>query len=203
MKFVYIVLTVALILSADAFAEVMVTEIMYDPEGSDTGREWIELYNSGSSAVDITGWKFNEDGSNHGLTIYQGSLEIAPGGSMIIARNGDSFMADHTGYPGNIVTATFSLVNSGGEELYIMDDELSAVDYVNLSTNEENEGYSIELKNTGLDNSDMMNWEKGPYRGDPGAVQEGDSAPSQVPEFNIIGVALMFALCALVFLKKR
>ena len=34
---------------------VVINEFLYDPAGTDTGHEWIELYNSGST-VDISGW---------------------------------------------------------------------------------------------------------------------------------------------------
>jgi len=48
-------------------SSLQITEVMYNPAGNDTGREWVELYNSGSAAVTLTagtnGWKLN-DGSN-------------------------------------------------------------------------------------------------------------------------------------------
>jgi len=28
-----------------ANAQIIITEIMYNPEGSDTGKEWVEIYN--------------------------------------------------------------------------------------------------------------------------------------------------------------
>ena len=42
-----------------AYASVIISEIMYDPQGTDTDHEWVELYNSGSDAVEITkDWRF-------------------------------------------------------------------------------------------------------------------------------------------------
>jgi len=34
--------------------------------------EWVELFNTGPDAVDLTGWKFVEDGVNHGLAPFAG-----------------------------------------------------------------------------------------------------------------------------------
>lgn len=41
-------------------AEVLISEIMYNPDGSDSGREWVELYNSGTTAVDLSGWQVED-----------------------------------------------------------------------------------------------------------------------------------------------
>ncbi|MGP1272553.1 MAG: lamin tail domain-containing protein [Phycisphaerales bacterium] len=44
--------------SVPGFGDVIITEIMFNPSG--TEREWIELYNTGSSTVDISGWFFRD-----------------------------------------------------------------------------------------------------------------------------------------------
>ncbi|MBS3095188.1 lamin tail domain-containing protein [Candidatus Woesearchaeota archaeon] len=62
-----------------ANANVVISEIMYNPnQGSDTDIEWVEIYNTGASAVDLSGWKL--DGSNFDDII------ISPGGYIIVAR---------------------------------------------------------------------------------------------------------------------
>jgi thiamine phosphate synthase YjbQ (UPF0047 family) len=43
--------------SQHATAAVTINEIMYDPDGSDTNREWVELYNDGGSSVDLSAWE--------------------------------------------------------------------------------------------------------------------------------------------------
>jgi len=40
-----------------ADAEIEITEILPNPKGSDAAGEFIELFNAGSAAVDLTGWK--------------------------------------------------------------------------------------------------------------------------------------------------
>lgn len=40
---------------SSSYADIVINEIVTDAVGSDTGNEWIELYNNGASAVNITG----------------------------------------------------------------------------------------------------------------------------------------------------
>ena len=39
-----------------------ISEIMYDPSGTDTNREWIEVHNAGSESVDLAGHFLLTDG---------------------------------------------------------------------------------------------------------------------------------------------
>jgi hypothetical protein len=51
------VIGLALLLVTPGWAGVVVNEVLYDPPGpSDTGLERIELYNNGSTAVNLAGW---------------------------------------------------------------------------------------------------------------------------------------------------
>ncbi len=42
---------------------IVINEVLYDPEGTDTGYEWIELKNVGSTPVDLAGWKIEAAGT--------------------------------------------------------------------------------------------------------------------------------------------
>ncbi|MEX0933949.1 MAG: lamin tail domain-containing protein [Candidatus Paceibacterota bacterium] len=97
-------------------AQLIITEVMYDPQGSDKGREWVEIYNSGSSAVNLDGWKIN-DGSNHILNEPpknggQGSFEIGADEVFILADDASVFLAEN---PIN-VTVIDTVLNMGQQE---------------------------------------------------------------------------------------
>ena len=98
-------------------SDIIINEIMYDAEGSDTDNEWVEIYNAGAETVTIvessgTGsWRFN-DGSNHIFTLARGSLTMAPAGFAIIASNGEKFIADHPSYTGTVLDTVMSLNNT-------------------------------------------------------------------------------------------
>jgi hypothetical protein len=97
--------------------QIKITEIMYDLEGTDTDREWIEVHNETGTEIDLTGWKFY-DGSNHVLNIPpanggQGSLALPAGGFLIITQNAGAFFTDHPGYAGTVIDSVVSLANTG------------------------------------------------------------------------------------------
>jgi hypothetical protein len=114
-----------------AWATVTITEVMYNPAGSDAGREWIELYNNGSESVEITsgqkGWKVS-DGSNH---ILAQALTVPPGGFVIIATNPATFRAQY----GNalfVVKSALNLTNTSGT-LSLLDARREVVDTVSYT----------------------------------------------------------------------
>ncbi|HCC22919.1 TPA: hypothetical protein DF272_01935 [Candidatus Falkowbacteria bacterium] len=58
--------------------DIMITEIFPDPAGADSNFEWVELFNSGSSAVNLSGWILDDiDGGSSPYVISE-SL-IIPG----------------------------------------------------------------------------------------------------------------------------
>ena len=65
--------------------DILLNEIMYNPPGADPDHEWIELYNNDTVDINITGRKFYEGGTNHGLTLVPGSMVIPAEGYAIMA----------------------------------------------------------------------------------------------------------------------
>jgi len=59
-------------------AQVILSEIMYDPQNTDTNREWVEIFNTGASAVNIGGWQF-------GLPILNDWANAIPANTMLNA----------------------------------------------------------------------------------------------------------------------
>lgn len=90
---------------------IKITEIMYDLSGTDSEREWIELYNAGTGPVVMTDAKFVEGGTNHLINAVRGGNDLAPGGYAILASNGDTFIAENTAYSGPVFHSAFSLSN--------------------------------------------------------------------------------------------
>ena len=118
-----------------AIASVTFSEIMYDPEGSDSSgshfRDWIELYNSGAS-IDFSTWKFFEGGANHSISAYAGGAMIPTGGYAILADDPSLFLAEYPGFSGIIFDTVFSggLKNESGEILTLRDTSLVDTDTV-------------------------------------------------------------------------
>jgi len=87
--------------------ETRITEIMYDLEGSDDGREWIEVYSD--EPINLSKWKFFEGGTNHNIKLIQGSDTFS--GYAVITDDSIKFMSDNPSFSGNLFDSTFSLRN--------------------------------------------------------------------------------------------
>ena len=72
-----------------AKAQIIISEV--DPTGSSTsgyGADWFELKNTGTSAVDITGWKMDDSSDAFATAVpLTGVTSIAPGLSVVFIEN--------------------------------------------------------------------------------------------------------------------
>jgi hypothetical protein len=107
------------LLPAVAGAQVIISEIMYDLQiGSDSGREWIEVFNAGANPVRLVDWRLYEANTNHAITAFSGGDELPSGGYAIIADSPSKFTEDWPSYTGALFDSAFSLSN-GGETIGI------------------------------------------------------------------------------------
>lgn len=144
-----------------AHAQIVISEVMYDPPGSDDKQEWIELYNAGSDAVDLTKYAFSDGSSatRHGLNVPPknggiGSLTIQPGGYLIIADDATTFVS---AYPpiANVIDSTMSLPdpNAGvANTVTLYDDQKNPADTFTYTagTNADNKGDSVQRADSGI-----------------------------------------------------
>lgn len=90
-----------------------ITEIMYDPSGSDTGHEWFEVYNDGEASVDLKTYKFFENSTSHTISYVSGAEMLQKGTYAIIADNASFFLLDNPNFTGSLFDSAFSFSNSG------------------------------------------------------------------------------------------
>ncbi len=129
-----LVLALALTVPLSISADVRITEVMYDTDGADTKREWIEIYNAGADAVDISKWKFS-DKSAHTLNTPpknggSGSLTLQPGSYAILASDATTFSDEHPGIA-TVIDTTMSLGNTAAS--ISMSNGTAVVDTVSYS----------------------------------------------------------------------
>jgi hypothetical protein len=106
----------------------VINEVLPDPDSTDTGFEWFELYNPTASAVSVAGWgvviagsgdDFEEDAYD---VTFAGGISIEPGGFLVV---GGEFVAEAD------VIASFSIGNgSGGDGMRLFDCERTGIDTV-------------------------------------------------------------------------
>ncbi len=109
-----------------SFAAVQITEIMYDLPGTDTGREWIEIYNPDAASIDVSKLKLFEASTNHSITPAGASATLDPYQYAVIADTPAKFTADNPDYAGLLFDSSFSLSNTG-EPLEIRDGSLNTL----------------------------------------------------------------------------
>ncbi len=63
---------------------VILSEVFYDPSGSDSGYEWVELYNAGTAAVDLSGYSLGNGGTSYIYSQVQLSGVIGPGQTFVV-----------------------------------------------------------------------------------------------------------------------
>ncbi len=84
-----VVFLVLVTVAAAVRGEVLITEIMYNPNSNErypNHVEWVEIYNSGEDPVDISGYYLeDEDGKTQGLPA---GLALPPGRALVLAPDG-------------------------------------------------------------------------------------------------------------------
>ncbi len=210
MRLLVFVLAIAIIIitciSAQATQAIVINEIMFDPNGTDSGREWIEIYNEGAAQLDISAYKLSESGSAHILNSFQGDLLLDSHEYAIIADDPNAFLLDYPDYEGTLIDSSFSLVNTG-ELLEILDENSEVIDTVFYNSSWGGGlGFSLELKNPSIDNSVGSNWLSSSIeKGTPGDVNSVFQGTSELPEYSWLTacVTLVAGLGILMFIKKK
>ncbi len=138
--------------AADASeSSVVINEIMQNPDandGTDREGEWIELYNAGSTDVDINGWTIADDDSDEHEISNTLPLTIPAGGYLVLGHT-------ITQTKNGTVTVDYEYGNdlqlaNDNDELVLTDTKGERVDYITWTNSYE--GASMQLVNPDWDN---------------------------------------------------
>src|SRR5687767_1708971 len=93
-------------------ADVVINEVMYHPASKNSQEEFIELYNTSSQAVDLTGWRFTK-----GISFTFPQLTIlGPGSYLVVAADAARFQAIYPGVS-DVVGPWRGTLSNNGEEI--------------------------------------------------------------------------------------
>ena len=106
-------------------AQIVITEIMYNPPPSGPDSlEYVEIFNNSGMPVNLSGWNFTQ-GFN--FTFAEGTF-IAPGGYLVIAQNAPYFEAQFGFAP--LAMGASSALSNPGEDIELRDAAGNVQDYV-------------------------------------------------------------------------
>jgi hypothetical protein len=99
----------------------VISEVLYNEIGSDAGGEWIEIFNSGPSSIDLTGYKIGDEetklatGTGEGMFAFPAGAMIASGQVQIVAVSAAIFQSNY----GFLPTYEVAAANPGVPDLTV------------------------------------------------------------------------------------
>lgn len=149
----------SLLLVASTHATVVISELMYHPpELWDEYYEFLELYNTGTSTVDLSNWKIDGIGFT-----FPASATIGPGAYLVVAHDANSFQAKYGFAPNYDYSSGGKKLSNSGELIRVLDANGIVVDQVGYSTfapwpvTPDEEGPSLERIDPTLDGNTPRN----------------------------------------------
>jgi len=140
-------IVIFLLLNA-VFGQIVINEIMFKPS---TGNpEWVELYNCGTSDVDISGWIFSDP--SHNGTLVDSSFMLSPGEFIILSQSDTAFDCA-TFHP-----TDWPPLNNDGDSLFLRNASDSLVDMAVYTAGSWDYGVSAELPNYTANGGESSSW---------------------------------------------
>jgi len=137
--------------------DVVINEIHYDQDVKTEPVEFIEIYNTGTSTVDLSGWSLVDAVSFN----FPSGTTLVSGGFVVVAEDPTALQ---TKFGVKALGPWIGTLSNEGETIILCDTLKRVVDQVDYQagfpwpTVGDSPGYSIELINPGLDNDLGGNW---------------------------------------------
>ncbi len=137
--------------------DIIISEIMYNPSSGLDGDEYLEIYNTTGSTIDLSGWCFT---SGINLCFSSGTSLSAHSYGLVSSNS-----AQTLGTYGKTTIGTYTgALSNGGETLSLSDSSNNIVNSVTYDDNSpwptspDGNGPSLELKDVSSDNSQPASW---------------------------------------------
>lgn len=190
-------------LSQGVLAQWTFSEVMYDPDGTDNDREWVEVFGPPLNE-NIT---FIEDGNAHSLTLISGDCNSNECVS-IIADNSDLFLIDWE-IPANtlLYDSSWSSFKNTGEEIGLKEGDIiiQSFTYEAIAPSPNslqliNNTWVSKLPSPGIfENTNIENNQSDKNN----TSKESEEVIAEVPEFDIILASLMLGVIGIFISLRR
>jgi hypothetical protein len=158
--------------AADAPAHLLISEVLYDASqsGTDTQYEFLEIHNPTGAAVDLAGWRIQDNAADDAIPGYL----LAPGETLVVAATASGFFANHPGFTGPLVTLEGSIgdgLNNAADRLVLLDPAGISVDALSYGTDasafsppcpDVPAGSSLERTSVAQDTDTAADWQAQP-----------------------------------------
>ncbi len=170
---------------ASTVVKIAVSELNYNSSSNADAGDWIELFNYGSSSVDLSGWILKDYFHEY---VFPDNTIVAAGQRLVIVDDVVKFTSQFPGVNNYLGPIGFSLSNGGDfVGLYTItgDEYLSFIynDKAPWSTAADGLGYTLEAVNNTANQSLSTSWFSGCLGGSP-SVAYNASCVTEVTESN-------------------
>ncbi|MBN1853032.1 MAG: lamin tail domain-containing protein [Pirellulales bacterium] len=74
-------------------ADIIISEIMYNPDGDDTGKEWVEIFNNSTTRIALDGWTFADIQDMQITNPIPANTFLNPNQALVLVSDATSFDA--------------------------------------------------------------------------------------------------------------
>lgn len=168
----------SMLFAAAVHAGVVINEIMYNPSvtlGDDNLFEWVEIFNDGASAVDVSGWILTDLDAGSGCIVPAGTT-IGAYGYLVFARSASDFTGHYgSGVPLVAWTGSWGAgLQNTSDDVVLMNADSVTVDQLayedstewgsdygdaNSFSDADGDGASLERISPSGTSTDPANWE--------------------------------------------
>ncbi len=161
-----------------ASPKIIITEIGACEPGN---AEWIEVWNVSEEPVDLTKWKFLEQGTNHSINQSDDENTLLPNVRAIIVDKEEEFLTIFPNFSGQVFDSSWSSLKNSGEEIALRDenDDIELGEQFTYPSCES--GKSLERISARADPSLLESWQLSTEHGTPGenSGQAGEEISEQ------------------------
>jgi hypothetical protein len=151
-------------LPGNNFGDIVINEIMYEPDSSNC--EFIELFNSSSEAIELGGWRIEDEDGNYFYVSHLSKI-LQPGFYFVVSADSSIFnnYSQLNNFDNISIRNTSSLnLSNSGELLYLKDFKGEIIDSISYKSKWHNttlantKNISLELINPKLKRNNSSNW---------------------------------------------
>ncbi|MFC1898268.1 CotH kinase family protein [Candidatus Cloacimonadota bacterium] len=174
--------------AGSAPGDIVINEINYNSSPTINPDDWIEIYNNGSFAIDLSNWQFKDQSDDDVFMLPEG-LILLPDSYYVLCKDTVAFHQVFPDVENYIGDWGFGL-NANYDMVRIFNDQETLVDFVLYDdenpwpSQPDGNGPTLSLKNPGMENQLPQSWAASEYYGTPGEFNEDVyvSAENQMPD---------------------